>query len=111
MQPLYLEAGNYPPVMIVPESEAHMDGHPILTYSYAIYKEPDRNGHNFTDADQLLTADKKNHPDYLGTLKFEQPGKLFSYEADGQQVLPNGAIQEIIEKLTHYRENPALWML
>lgn len=111
MHPLYFEVDNHLPLMIVPESEAHIDGHPVLTYSYAIYKVPDHNDQNFTDIDRLLTTDKNNHPYYMGTLKFEQPGKLFSYEADGRQELPNGAIQEIIEQLTHYRENPALWML
>ena len=111
MQPIYFEVGNHLPLMIVPESDAHMDGHPVLTYSYAIYKDPDQGGHHFTNTDRLLTPDKKTDPNYLGTLIFEQPGRLFSYEADGPEELPGGLIQEVIEQITHYRDNPNLWAL
>jgi hypothetical protein len=45
-----------------------MDGHPVLTYSYMLYKD--------------------GQEDYPGKLIFEQPGKLFSYEADGPQGCP-----------------------
>jgi hypothetical protein len=62
-----------------------MDGHPVLTYSYAIFKDPNNGKNHLTHTESLLTPDKKNNPNYMGTLVFEQPGRLFSYEADGQQ--------------------------
>src|ERR1700710_3020935 len=99
MKPIYFEVDNHLPLMIVPESDGHMDGHPVLTYSYAIYKDPQAGSeHHFTNTDALLTPDKKKDPNYLGTLTFEQPGKLFSYEADGHGELPGDAIQEVIEQ-------------
>jgi hypothetical protein len=89
-----------------------MDGHPVLTYSYAIYKDPQAGQeHHFTNTDNLLGPDKKNDPNYLGTLTFEQPGRMFSYEADGQEQLPGGTIQEVIEQITHYREHLGTWAL
>jgi hypothetical protein len=33
MQPFYFEVDRHIHLMIVPESDAHMDGHPVLTYS------------------------------------------------------------------------------
>jgi len=111
MQPIYFEVADHLPLMIVPDADAHMDGHPVLTYSYAIYKNPHHGGDHFTNTDRLLTPDKKTDPDYLGTLTFEQPGRLFSYEADGREELPGDVIQEVIEQITHYRENPNLWAL
>jgi hypothetical protein len=111
MKPIYFKVDNHLPLMIVPESDAHMDGHPVLTYSYAIYKDPAQGGHHFTNTDRLLTPDKKTDPNYLGTLTFEQPGRMFSYEADGMEELPGGVIQEVIEQITHHRENPNLWAL
>jgi hypothetical protein len=112
MKPIYIEVDSNLPLMIVPESAAHMDGHPVLTYSYAIYKDVQtEKDHRFTDTDALLTPKKKNDPNYLGTLTFEQPGRIFSYEADGGEELPRGAIEQVIEQITHYRENPALWTI
>jgi hypothetical protein len=112
MQPIYLKINNNLPLMVIPDSDAHMDGHPILTYSYAVYKDPQAGKeHRFTNTDALLAPDKTNDPNYVGTLSFEQPGRMFSFAADGQEQLPEGAIQEIIEQLTHYRENPNLWAL
>jgi hypothetical protein len=112
MKPIYFEVDPNLPLMIVPESDGHMDGHPVLTYSYAIYRDTQAGQTDrFTNTDALLTPDKKKDPNYLGTLIFEQPGRMFSYEADGAQELPAGAIEEVIEQITHYRENPALWAI
>lgn len=38
MQPIYLHVDNKLPLMIIPDSVAHIDGHPALTYTYVIYK-------------------------------------------------------------------------
>jgi hypothetical protein len=112
MKPIYFEVDNHLPLMIIPDSDAHMDGHPVLTYSYAIFKDPQAGGdHHFTNTDALLLPNKKTDPNYLGTLTFEQPGRRFSYEADGPGQLRAGVIQEVIEQITHYRENPNLWAL
>jgi hypothetical protein len=112
MQPFYFEVDNHMPLMIIPESDAHANGHPVLSYTYAIYKDTQGSkAPRFKNTDSLLTPDKKNDPNYLGTLTFEQPGRVFSYEADGRDQLPSGVIEEVIEQITHYRENPSIWLL
>jgi hypothetical protein len=112
MQPIYLQIDNNLPLMVVPESDAHMDGHPVLTYSYAIYRnENDIDNTHFVDTAEFLAPDKKTKQNYLGTIVFHQPGKLFSYQADGNEVLSRDEVEQIIEQLTHYRERPDLWKL
>ena len=54
MQPIYFEVDNHLPLMIVPESDAHMDGHPILTYRYAIYKDLDNGSQPLINTDRNL---------------------------------------------------------
>ena len=112
MQPLYFKIDNNLPLMIVPQSDAHVDGHPVLTYSYLIFRDENVEDHHYTvDTDKLLTPDRKNNPNYMGTLNFVQPGKIFSYEADGNHALEQRDIEEVIEMITHYRENSALWQI
>jgi hypothetical protein len=112
MQPIYFEVDHHLPLMIVPDTNAHMDGHPVLTYTYAIYKDTTESKlHRVTNTDALLSPDKKKDPNYFGTLTFEEPGRMFSYEANGEAGLPEGIIQEVIEQITHYRDNPDLWAL
>ena len=109
MKPIYIKVNKNKPLMVIPDADGHMDGHPVLTYTYALY---DYNGNDPSpDMDTLLSPDRKDRPDYMGTLTFEQPGKLFSYAADGQQKLSSGELEEAIEQITHYRENPNLWVI
>lgn len=107
MKPIYFELDDHLPLLIVPESEAHVDGHPVLTYSYAIFKRQE--GQFFIDTDSLLAPDKKSDPNYLGRLIFDFPGKLFTYEAAENRGLSDDEVTELIEQLSHYRENPAMW--
>jgi hypothetical protein len=37
MKPFYFKIENDLKVMVIPDADAHMDGHPTLTYSYAIF--------------------------------------------------------------------------
>ena len=112
MKPIYLKIDNKLPLMIVPDSDGHMDGHPMLTYSYVIYRDEDSNNHlGAVDTAQLLAPDRIHNPNYMGTLSFVQPGKMFSYAADGPQELSGDEVTEVIEQITHYRENPNLWAI
>jgi hypothetical protein len=108
MKPIFITTANGQPLMIIPDTTAHMDGHPVLTHAYSIYKvQPLFSGGTEND---VLLVNKEQNPDYLGTLTFEQPGKLFAYTTtDGGEVLPEGQIEELIEELSNYRDNPQYW--
>jgi hypothetical protein len=112
MKPFYFKINESQPIMVIPDTDAHLDGHPVLTYSYTLYKS--RPGHsvpNPVKTDQLLEPDKRKNPDYLGTISFDLPYKAFSYISDGMNELSGDEVQEIIEKITRYRKNPNLWAI
>ncbi|WGQ10588.1 hypothetical protein QG516_02825 [Pedobacter gandavensis] len=110
MKPFYFSIEDNVQVMVIPDASAHMDGHPVLTYSYILYKvlhgaekKPTEN------IDALLTPEKRKDPDYLGTIFFDQPDMLYTYASDGVNKLSRDQVEEIIDKITHYRSNPTLW--
>jgi hypothetical protein len=112
MTPLYFTVGNSLQVMVLANVDGHVDGHPVLTYTYNIYRNRD-----FEDAGMVrqrekeLLLDKKTDPNYMGYLTFEDPGKLFTYTADGREELSSDEVTEIIENISHYRDHPGLWQL
>ncbi|NNU34352.1 hypothetical protein HK413_09725 [Mucilaginibacter sp. S1162] len=58
MAVFYFMIGRDLPVMVVPETRVYMDGHPILTHSYSIYKD-----YTTDNLDDLLSPDEqKNNP-------------------------------------------------
>jgi hypothetical protein len=112
MTPIFFTVGAKLPVMVIPNTEAHIDGHPVLTYTYNLYFDE-----GFEDPATLrlkekeLLLDKKKSPNYMGFITFEDPGKLFTYTADGQMELSSDQVQEIIENISHYRDHPGLWQI
>lgn len=90
--------------MILPETEVRLDGRPVITYTYSMFsrKPSALKG----DADPSLLVNKKNNPDYLGHIDFEEPGKVFNYIADGEQELSRDEVEEIIEETDRYRHMP-----
>ena len=109
MQPIYLTIGLHP-LMIIPDTLAHLNGHLAITHTYHIYRQsglvPNREqfGH-----EEKLGLDKNEDPDYLGHLVFEIPDKLFNYFPSGKRHLQSGDVSELVEQLRHYRDNPGLW--
>lgn len=110
MQPIFITVGTVP-LMIIPDSEAHANGHPVLTYTYSIYKDKKNNNNGLAGKENTLHLLKKDNPDYMGFITFEQPGKLFTYTADGDIVLSGTEVEEIIELISHYRDTPAMWSI
>lgn len=112
MTPICFIVGNERPVKIIPNTQAHVNGHPVLTYTYNIYSdgEPDDEPTGQRRESELL-LEKKLDPNYLGFITFEEPGRLFTYTADGHDELTSAEVEEIIENITHYRDNPGMWAL
>ena len=96
--------------MIIPDTEAHLDGHTILTYTYSIFL--DKKEEDIRQAigkENALHLSKHTDPDYFGYISFEKPGALFSYTPDGKRNLTRTELEEIIERLTYIRNHPSLW--
>jgi hypothetical protein len=112
MQPIFITVGAKLPLMVIPDSQAHVDGHPVLTYTYSIYRA--KNGQDTTSFEQKqssLHLENKDDPDYMGYITFEEPGRLFTYTADGQQELSSDEVQETIELISEYRDSPRMWTI
>lgn len=109
MNPFYVTVGKDIPLMIIPDSLAHVDGHPILTYSYSIYHDGERNAELQKLRVTQQHLEKKNDPGYMGTIVFETPGRSLNYIADGRHKLSAFEIKELVDKIDHYRENTSLW--
>ena len=110
MKPIFLTVMDELPLMIIPDSQAHMDGHPVLTYTYSIYRDKRKEDNNaMIDVEALLSPEKKNDPAYMGYITLQQPGKLFTYTKDGKDTLTNDEVEEIIEQISEYRDSPQMW--
>lgn len=110
MKPIYLTVRHDLPLMIIPDSQAHADGHPVLTYTYSIFRDK-ADPFEAIAKENKLHLSKNDDPDYFGFITFEQPGKLFSYTANGPNFLTRDEIQLLIEEINDYRDTPKRWML
>ena len=108
MKPIYFTIDNSLPLKVVPDTQAHLDGHTVIAYNYNIFFDSTKN-----DPVKALTQntdlDKMTDPDYYGYITFEKPGRIFSYTPGEQRTLSRTEVEEIIEQLNHYRDNPKLW--
>lgn len=66
MKPFFVTIANNLSLIVLPESDAHVDGHPVLTYKYSIYKRDTSALSKLNQPDKLLQPNKKNNPNYLG---------------------------------------------
>jgi|ERR1700761_9221940 len=108
MSVFYFKIGDKFPIMVVPETTTHLDGHPVLTLEYSLYKDIS------LDDPALLSNDgvnlkKKSNPNYLGMITFEIPNRVFNYVPDGGNELTSKQIREAVEQISHYRDNPSMW--
>jgi len=110
MNPLFFTLASRRKIMVIPDTTAHVNGHPVLTYTYSIFLD---NGSNppaqARSKESILHLEKIDDPNYLGYIAFEKPGQLFNYTADGPGRLNSDEVQEIIEDLTALRDDPSLW--
>ena len=108
MHPIYYTIGMHLPLMIIPNTEAHLDGHTIITRTYHVFKQP-ANPDVVVPHEKVLKVDNSKNPNYMGCLIFDVPGKVYNYEPDGNIRLTTDEVEEIIEHLNHYRDNPSIW--
>lgn len=105
MTPLFLTLENNRNLKIVPETRVFMDGHPILSYKYSIFQD----GQKTIAGNEVLKYSKATDPDYLGVITFEDPGHVFTYSAGDGRTLNPDEVEELIEQISHIRDNPDLW--
>lgn len=109
MEAFYFTVAKELHLMVVPEPRVYLDGHPVLTHSYSIYKNIGSDEPLETLVNTESGLPKGSNPDYLGFVTFEIPGKLFNYVADGAESLSRDELEQVVEQISHYRDNPELW--
>lgn len=109
MKPLFFTLKSHLHLMAIPDTEAHLNGHPVISYTYSLFIDRANGDPNQSfNKESSLHLDKINDPDYLGFIAFEEPANVFSYTA-GERSLSVAEVEEVIEQLTHIRDNPNLW--
>lgn len=110
MKPLFFTLHTDRPVMILPDTLAHLDGHIVITETYSIFKDTGRYDANIPrtkESSQHLEENKD--PDYLGYIRFEIPDKLFSYSPGHYHRLHEDEVEELITLISEVRANPKVW--
>lgn len=110
MKTLYFTLENNLKVMVIPDTQAHLDGHAIITHTYSVFKDIGTGNPLIARSkESTLHLEHIKDPNYYGFITFDAPGRIFSYTADGQQELTSDETTELIEHLSDIRDNPALW--
>ena len=109
MIPLYFKQRSLS-LIIFPDTQAHLNGHTIITHAYSIY--------NYTsgiDPARVIrrkstpTLVNNDNPDYFGQITFELPDRVFTYSAGTFCSLDTDQIEQVIEFISDFRNNPTLW--
>lgn len=108
MKPIFFTIDNHLPLKIIPDTQAHLDGHTVLAYNYNIFLDNAKND-PIKELTKDADSDNMTDPDYYGYITFEKPGGIFSYTPGDQRTLSQNEIEDVIEQLNHYRDNPDLW--
>lgn len=110
MKTLYFTLENDLKVMVIPDTQAHLDGHTIITHTYSIFRDIDAgNPLMARSKESTLHLEEITDPNYYGFITFENPGSLFTYTAEGSLELTSEEVTELIEHLSNVRDNPPLW--
>jgi hypothetical protein len=110
MKTLYFTLDNRLKVMVIPDTQAHLDGHTIITHTYSIFRDISAGNPLLARSkESTLHLEKITDPNYYGFITFEKPGSLFTYTAEGALELSSEEVTELIEHLSNVRDNPPLW--
>ncbi|WP_374951323.1 hypothetical protein [Mucilaginibacter sp.] len=106
MSPIFFTLHDDKHLMIIPDTQAHLNGHAIITFTYSIYiDKQDGSPYPAQRKENTLHLDNNSDPDYYGFITFEKPGSLFTYTSDGQLELTAEESNEVIEHLSHIRDD------
>lgn len=110
MKTLHFTLKNRLQVMVIPDTQAHLDGHTIITRTYSIFFDIDAGNPLLARSkENTLHLEEINDPNYYGFVTLECPGSLFTYTPDGFLQLTSEEVTEIIERLSDVRDKPPLW--
>ena len=99
MHPIHITVGAKRELFVIPNSQAHLDGHTILTHSYNLYQDKASiDAKEITRKEAVFHLEKKKDPNYLGEIIFELPGRIINYVDDGTARLANTILYFTLEQ-------------
>jgi hypothetical protein len=100
MAPLFISLGNLLQLMVIRDSEAHLDGQSILTKTFSIFGDmASRDPRQSKSKEGTLHLERINDPEYYGFLTFQEPGNGFTYTDDGLKHLSDDEVEQLIEQI------------
>ena len=86
--------------MVIPDSNAHVDGQTTLINTYRIFLDKERRDPRQSEGrEATLHLERVSDPDYYGYLTRKAPGQLFTYMADGKRELSTDELEQLIEEI------------
>jgi len=100
MAPLFFLLGNRLQLMVIRDSEAHLNGQAIITKTYSIFQDMAlRDPRQSRSKEATLHLERINDPEYYGFLTLEKPGAPFLYTDDGIKHLSADELEQLIEEI------------
>jgi hypothetical protein len=98
MKPLFFSLGNRLQLMVIPDSDAHVNGQTILTTTYSIFTDVAlRDPRQSKSKESTLHLERVGDPDYFGYLTLHN--SQFTYIDDGKKHLSPDELEQLIEQI------------
>jgi len=100
MAPLFISLGNLLQLMVIRDTEAHLNGQVILTKTYSIFADvAQRDPRQSKSKEGTLHLERINDPEYYGFLTKQIYESLYTYTADGRKQLSADELAQLIEQI------------
>jgi hypothetical protein len=98
MVPLFFLLGNLLQLMVIRDSEAHLDGQCIFAKTYSIFDDKALRDPR-QSKEGTFQLERITDPDYYGFLSLEEPFIGFTYTDDGLKHLSDDEVEQLIEQI------------
>jgi hypothetical protein len=100
MVPLFFSLGNRLELMVIPDSDAHVNGQTILINTYSIFLDVAKGDpQQSKNKESSLHLERVKDPDYFGYLTLKKPGSGFTYTEDGRKHLSTDELEQLVEQI------------
>jgi hypothetical protein len=100
MAPLFFSLGNLLQLMVIRDSEAHLNGQSILIKTYSIFRDmASRDPRQSKSKESTLHMERITDPEYYGYLTFANSTATYSYTDDGLKHLSDDELEQLIEQI------------